>query len=868
MTVVGNPHNVTKAEVGLGLVPNTNFTDDVAASLAHIATTTGNPHQVTKEEVGLGLVPNVDCTNASNITTGMLPSSVLPPVAITSTHVITSEVEMLALTVQEGDVAVRTDLNRSYINSTGDNLSMADWQELLTPTDTILSVNGQTGTVVLTTTNVAEGTNLYYTEARVSANTDVTLNTANRHSHTNKAILDATTAAFTVEQANDISVNNAKVGITTEQAASIVSADAHIATITGNPHQVTKAEVGLSNVPNVDFTSPVAANTAHRNTITGNPHQVTKAEVGLGLVPNTDFTSDVASALAHIATITGNPHQVTKAEVGLSEVPNHDFTAEVALNTAKIGITPEQAAAIVANTTHAAIITGNPHQVTKAEVGLGLVPNVDLTDEVALNTASRHDHANKPALDGCTASFTVEQADDITANNTHRAITDGNPHGITPIMIGAETPADAQIKANIAEANAIAYANAHFTKSPGAPLFSVPMRNSFNMVQGVGLIAFSRASTATYLDRYGILRHVDIDEPRFGKDGLLIEGSSINYFVGSTDVSVFDTFTNCSKSLNQQYDANYEITTDIVTIDLPGVPWQISKIIDTVYLEKGKYYTFSVRLRSNQNINMEIKLRDSSGANSGDFGGTKLVTLDERLVRYEFTVFVPEATIGHPEVILAPTTTLDGSSFAIVDMQLEELNFASSVIPTTTVPVTRAADNVSFNYRENFPGSLVDKTVIIDVNVFGTTTDNSMCFNSGDLQLYISDGTPGNRKVKASMSSFSTTEFVEKLGKFRIGVSYNRTLETLSMYHDGVLVSEDTTATIADPPLSDPANIEAFFSEVYDGLDPSYTGPIIIQHPLEVFNTIVSLSTNSPYCYISNLLIYDEALSPEQHKVA
>jgi hypothetical protein len=42
------------------------------------------------------------------------------------------------------------------------------WQKV-DNTDAVSSVNGQTGTVVLTTTNIAEGTNLYYTDARARA---------------------------------------------------------------------------------------------------------------------------------------------------------------------------------------------------------------------------------------------------------------------------------------------------------------------------------------------------------------------------------------------------------------------------------------------------------------------------------------------------------------------------------------------------------------------------------------------------------------------------------------------------------------------------------------------------------------------------
>jgi hypothetical protein len=42
------------------------------------------------------------------------------------------------------------------------------WQKV-DNTETVTSVNGQTGAVVLTTTNIAEGTNLYYTDARARA---------------------------------------------------------------------------------------------------------------------------------------------------------------------------------------------------------------------------------------------------------------------------------------------------------------------------------------------------------------------------------------------------------------------------------------------------------------------------------------------------------------------------------------------------------------------------------------------------------------------------------------------------------------------------------------------------------------------------
>ena len=87
-----------------------------------------------------------------------VPSAQLPAIAITDTHVAANEAAQLALTVQKGDVCVRSDQNKSYVALNSDNASMADWQELLTPTDLVLSVNGKTGAISLNLDDIGEGT--------------------------------------------------------------------------------------------------------------------------------------------------------------------------------------------------------------------------------------------------------------------------------------------------------------------------------------------------------------------------------------------------------------------------------------------------------------------------------------------------------------------------------------------------------------------------------------------------------------------------------------------------------------------------------------------------------------------------------------
>jgi hypothetical protein len=71
----------------------------------------------------------------------------LPALAITETFVVANQSEMLAIDAQRGDVAVRTDINKSLILTTDDPTVLANWQELLTPTDQVASVFGRAGTV-------------------------------------------------------------------------------------------------------------------------------------------------------------------------------------------------------------------------------------------------------------------------------------------------------------------------------------------------------------------------------------------------------------------------------------------------------------------------------------------------------------------------------------------------------------------------------------------------------------------------------------------------------------------------------------------------------------------------------------------------
>ncbi len=116
---------------------------------------------------GNGNIPILDAN-------GKLADSVVPKIALTNTFVVASQTAMLALsTAQEGDVAVRTDLNKSFILKATPYSTLANWQELLTPTDAVTSVNGSTGAVTISLSGLGGVASTTY-DTHVSSNLHLT----------------------------------------------------------------------------------------------------------------------------------------------------------------------------------------------------------------------------------------------------------------------------------------------------------------------------------------------------------------------------------------------------------------------------------------------------------------------------------------------------------------------------------------------------------------------------------------------------------------------------------------------------------------------------------------------------------------------
>lgn len=161
----------------------TNAAEDIVGSgkvTLHKISKTGSYTDL-NDKPTLGTAASKDTgTSSGNVpvldSNGKLNTSVLPAIAITDTFVVSSEASMLALTAEVGDVAVRTDLSKSFILKEDGASTLSHWQELLTPTDAVTSVNNKTGAVTLTASDVgALADSIKYAKSLSISGTTITL---------------------------------------------------------------------------------------------------------------------------------------------------------------------------------------------------------------------------------------------------------------------------------------------------------------------------------------------------------------------------------------------------------------------------------------------------------------------------------------------------------------------------------------------------------------------------------------------------------------------------------------------------------------------------------------------------------------------
>jgi len=227
----------TQADLGVANAAVAQTQADLGVANAAAAQTTANAAIPTLEKAAANGVATLDANST-------IPTSQLPPLAISTVSTVASEAAMLALVAQSGDVAVRSDLTSAagnvFMHNGGTAGTIADWTQIDAGGYAVSSVNGQVGNIVLGFADV--GADAAGAAAAVQTNLDSEVLRAQAAEAANGALIGTSVAGNYYLASDSLAAADAKidaqVALNTADiatnSASIASNAATIATLSAN----------------------------------------------------------------------------------------------------------------------------------------------------------------------------------------------------------------------------------------------------------------------------------------------------------------------------------------------------------------------------------------------------------------------------------------------------------------------------------------------------------------------------------------------------------------------------------------------------------------------------------------------------------
>ncbi|WP_436233053.1 phage head spike fiber domain-containing protein [Escherichia coli] len=356
----------------------------------------------------------------------------------------------------------------------------------------------------------------------------------------------------------------------------------------------------------------------------------------------------------------------------------------------------------------------------------------------------------------------------------------------------------AEKAADRAEAAAEVTAEPYANIVPPLPDVWIPFNDSLDMITGFSpsykkivigddeitmpgdkIVKFKRASTATYINKSGQLKLAEVDEPRFERDGLLIEGQRTNYLRNSNKPDSWTVHSALNKTFGTDKQGfNYATVTPTESIVGTTGGYTVHGVVaaDRFPLASGECFTFSCRVKG---AKARCRLRVSVIIGGTDtFSADSYLDLDTRIATVsgntslitakaeqqgEWTYY--EATYTANTDIdtvncafymtnkISNETFYDDSTLTMTTPQIELGNTASSFI-VTTMPTTRASDVVTIPSQNNL--STRPFTVLCEVSRNWSTPPNvaPRIFDVGGHSIddnYLSLGFVATGKISANV---------------------------------------------------------------------------------------------------------------------
>jgi len=322
---------------------------------------------------------------------------------------------------------------------------------------------------------------------------------------------------------------------------------------------------------------------------------------------------------------------------------------------------------------------------------------------------------------------------------------------------------------------------------------------------GVGDFTFSRSTTATRVNKDGLIEEVAVNIPRLDYSdskcpSLLLEGASTNLLTYSEDLS--QTYWDGGSQIRtlSGISPNGSLNAYLVEKGTQGYIYT-SSIVAT----DGNTYTISAWMKSDNNSTIVIKLQELGGDFTNYF--TKTITLTNEWVRYEDSGV--KAVDGNPSRFVFDNIQ-DGEEFYAWGIQVEENEVATSYIPTAGSSVTRNADFCTdAGSLSLFEGMEQRGSIFVSFNnIQDGLTFKSLTLSNSSTSNRVLIRQNGNTEKTAYILNPTGTQVAissiinPDIGLFKVCFIWEQ--DNCRLYINGVKVGEDLTVDLTDNlPYSD-----------------------------------------------------------------
>lgn len=282
---------------------------------------------------------------------------------------------------------------------------------------------------------------------------------------------------------------------------------------------------------------------------------------------------------------------------------------------------------------------------------------------------------------------------------------------------------------------------------------------------GDKIVKFKRASKATYINKSGVLTEAAIDEPRFERDGLLIEGQRTNYMLNSespaswgrsSNMDVPETGTDNFGFTYGKFVCNDSLIGQTSAINMASIA--ATKSVDVS--GDNKHVTTSCRFKTELQVRLRIRFDKYDGSATTFLGDAYIDTqtleinmtggaasrITARVRKDEATGWVfAEATIQAidgelnigSQIQYSPQeggSTVSGDYIYLATPQVENGPCVSSFIISGATAATRASDMVTVPIKNNIYS--IPFTILCEVhkNWYKTPNAAPRVFDTGGPQ--------------------------------------------------------------------------------------------------------------------------------------